>query len=381
MATDIFARRLGILRRLLSQHGLDAILIANHSPSASSLGFDYNFFYLSNLFRRYNNAFIILTQDDCYLCVDRLEAERARKDSWLAVGEASIAGLSPVVYSDFIMDALAKRVSRPSLRLGVNAKRLHGSVVLALAQSAQLVDLSLSIEKARVVKDQMEIDLITRACQIAEAGAKMVVSSIREGMTEIELAAESQYEMFKQGAEYFWRYPFLAMTGPDAVSFNGGDSPSEGKISAGDLVHVDICPSYRGYNADIARTLVMGTPTKEQLEVIDITYAAFEKGVAALKGGNAVGDILDAFSSVVERTEYKDFFMGPGHGMGINDDCYPFFSAQNADFVFRDGMYMSVEVGCMVPGLGGVRYEDNFIVNGQTPLQLTQADRLVSIPV
>jgi Xaa-Pro aminopeptidase len=263
----------------------------------------------------------------------------------------------------------------------VNAKRLHGSVALALAQPAQLVDLSLAIEKARVVKDPLEIDLITRVCQIAEAGVKAVESSIHEGMTEIELAAASQYEMLRQGAEYFWWYPFLAMTGPDSISFNGGDSPSEGKISAGDLVHVDICPSYRGYNADIARTLVMGTPTKAQLQVIDVTYAAFEKGVAALKEGNTVGDILDAFSSVVEETDYKKYFMGPGHGMGINDDCYPFFNAQHAEFVFRDGMFMSVEVGCMVPGLGGVRYEDNFIVNGQTPVQLTRADRLTSIPV
>jgi Xaa-Pro aminopeptidase len=360
---------------------LDAFLIANYSPSASSLGIDYNLFYLSNLLRRYNNAFLILTEEDCYLCVDRLEADRAHKDSWLPVEQAPILGLSPEGFTDLIMDALGKSVSRPGMRLGVNGKRLHGSVALALAQRADLVDLSTAIEVTRLVKDQMELQLITRAGQIAEAGVQAVISSIQEGMTEIELAAVSQYAMLKEGAEYFWWYPYLAMSGPDAVSFNGGGSPSHRKIIQGDLVHVDICPSYQGYNADIARTVVMGSPTKEQLQVLDVTYTAFEKAVGALRAGNRVGDILDAFHSVVDGTDYKECFMGPGHGMGINDDCYPFFNADNAGFVFRNGMYMSVEVGAMVPGLGGVRYEDNFIVNGPTPTRLTRAERLVSIQV
>jgi Xaa-Pro aminopeptidase len=381
MDRKIIAQRCSRFKRLLSQERLDALLIANYSPSASSLGFDYNLFYLSNLFRRYDNSFLVLTEEDCYLCVDSFEVERARKDSWLELEDAPILGLPVENFSRSVIDVVRKRVSRPNLRLGVNGKRLHGSVALALTQMVEIVDLSLAIEKARLVKDQMEIELITRACQIAEAGAKAVMASIQEGMTEIELAALSQYEMLKQGAEYFWWYPFLAMTGPDAISFNGGGSPSGRRISRGDLVHVDICPSYRGYNADIARTLVMGPPTNEQQVILDITYKAFERAISALAEGNRVGDVLDRFHSVVAGSGFEGCFMGPGHGMGVNDDCYPFFNNENADFVFRNGMYMSIEVGAMVPGIGGVRYEDNFIVNGPIPIRLTQADRVVSIEV
>lgn len=382
MNTELVEHRLRTFRTLLSQEELDAIVIANYSPSASSLGFDYNLFYLSGLFRRYDNSFLILTGNGYDLCVDSLEAERARGDSWLeTVDAAPILGCSPQEFAGLIMSRLDSQTAQPRPRIGINGSRLRSSVGLALAGKAEVVDISLPIEKARVKKDRVEIELCRRACQIAEAGAGAIISSIREGMTERELAAIAQEEMTRQGAEYMWWFPILVASGPDAISFNGGATPTDRKVVKGDLIHVDICPSYRGYNSDIARTIVMGSPTREQMEAIDIAYAAFESAMNALKAGNTVGDVGEAMHTVIDGSGYESFFMGPGHGMGINDDCYPFFKGSaNEGFVFEDGMYMSIEVGAMVPQVGGVRYEDNFIVNGSSPIRLTTVSRLVSIP-
>jgi Xaa-Pro aminopeptidase len=118
------------------------------------------------------------------------------------------------------------------------------------------------------------------------------------------------------------------------------------------------------------------------LKIIDLAYRAFEASIAKLKAGNTVGQVRSAMRSVVDGSGYERNFMGPGHGLGLNDDCYPFFgNPADAGFVFADGMTMSVEVGAMVAGLGGVRYEDNFIINGSEPLRLTHAERLVTISV
>ena len=150
-----------------------------------------------------------------------------------------------------------------------------------------------------------------------------------------------------------------------------------------DLIHIDLCPSFHGYNADIARTMVMGPPDQQQLEVMNTVYAAFERGVNALRAGNTVGNLREAVLGPLQASKYRDFIGGSGHGMGFNDDCYPSFTPREnvSDFVFKDGMAASVEVYAAIPGLGGVQYEDNFIVNGDNPIQLTELEKLVVIEV
>ena len=71
--------------------------------------------------------------------------------------------------------------------------------------------------------------------------------------------------------------------------------------------------------------------------------------------------------------------LGPGHGLGLNDDLFPRLGSEAmGDIVLENGMAISIEVATMVPGVGGVRYEDNFVVNGSSPTRLSKAEKIVS---
>ena len=383
MTAEIASQRMSKMRQVILAKELDAILIANYAY-VGGRGYDYNLFYLTNLFQRYDNSFLILTQDDYYLCVDRFEADRARDESWLMeVHEAPIMGHPVGSCAELVAHALKERVPGSSPRVGVNGKQLCAGLAMGLADLAQLADVSLDIQHAQVIRDSLEIELFSQAGQIAHDGAQALISSIREGMTEWELAALVEYEMKRRGADSFWYYPIIVGAGPDHTSPMGGAAPTDRKVARGDLIHVDLCPSFRGYNADIARTMVMGPPNQQQLEVMDTMYAAFERGVNELRAGNTVGNLRKAVLGPLQENRYRDFVGGSGHGMGFNDDCYPSFTPREnvSNFVFKDGMAASVEVYAAIPGLGGVQYEDNFIVSGDHPIPLTQLEKLVVIEV
>jgi Xaa-Pro aminopeptidase len=308
---------------------------------------------------------------------DEREVERAQQDSWLRVSGARIVGRSPEQFAGLIVDALSKRIDRPRARLGVNGSKMPVSIGLVLGREVELVDVSLAMEMARVAKDALEIEWMAKACEIAEAGFQSMLSAVEVGMTELELAALAEYEMSRLGADYFWAGRTMVMTGPDAVCTLGTDSSTHRKVERGHLVHVDIFPSCHGYMADMARTIVMGSPTQEQLELIDANYRAFENAIGALKEGRRVKEIGQAAFQDMDA-KYRDVMLGPGHGIGLNDDLYPRLAAASlGDVVLENGMAISIEIATMVPGLGGVRFEDNFIVNGHSPIRLSKAERLV----
>jgi Xaa-Pro aminopeptidase len=382
MTAELVSKRFSNMRRVLSEEGLDAIAITNYSPSCSTLYFDYNMTYLSNLSRTFPNSFFVLTKDGYYACVDSFdvrEVERAEKDAWVTVAGGRIVGSTPETFAKMAVDAVRERTAAGRPRIGVNGRKVNLVVASALARSADVVDAAVAIERARIVKDADEIAWMTKACQIAEAGFQTMLSGVREGIMERELAAMAEYEMTQRGADYFWAGLTMVMTGPDAVCTLGTDSSTDRKIAKGHLVHVDIFPSCHGYMADMARTMVTGQPTKEQRELIEVNYRAFEGAIGALKAGNKVGQIKEAaFRDVPAK--YQGLVLGPGHGIGLNDDLIPYLGrASDADRVLEDGMAISIEIATMIPGVGGVRYEDNFVVRGADPLRLSKAEKLVVV--
>lgn len=87
-------------------------------------------------------------------------------------------------------------------------------------------------------------------------------------------------------------------------------------LKAGDLVKVDICASYKGYCADMARCFVVGTPTDAQLKLVRVAQQALDKGIEQARAGNRLTDISAAIQTEVEKYGYgvvRDF---AGHGIG-----------------------------------------------------------------
>jgi methionyl aminopeptidase len=93
--------------------------------------------------------------------------------------------------------------------------------------------------------------------------------------------------------------------------------PSEQKkIKAGDLVKVDICASFRGYCADMARSFIVGEIDAALQELIDVAEKALNKGIEKARAGNHLSDISAAIQQTIEESGLgvvRDF---AGHGIG-----------------------------------------------------------------
>ncbi len=87
-------------------------------------------------------------------------------------------------------------------------------------------------------------------------------------------------------------------------------------IKDGDIVKVDICASWRGYCADMARVFLVGNVSDNAKKLIAVAQAALDKGIEQARPGNRLSDISAAIQKEVERNGYgvvRDF---AGHGIG-----------------------------------------------------------------
>jgi len=124
--------------------------------------------------------------------------------------------------------------------------------------------------------------------------------------------------------------------------------PSSGKIlKEGDLVKIDICASYRGYCADMARSLfVIQPPSVEAKKLVDVAQYALDTGISMARAGNHLSDISAAIQRVVEGDGFgiiRDF---AGHGIGKNlheDPEIPNYGKPGQGPVLRPGMALAIE--------------------------------------
>jgi len=214
-------------------------------------------------------------------------------------------------------------------------------------------------EKLREKKDDDEIAVIREAAKLADAAYAHILHFVRPGVTELDLAAELESFMRKNGA-----------TGPsfDTIVASGERSAmphgvaSDRKLQSGEFVTFDFGVLYRGYCSDLTRTIVVGEATDRHREIYGIVLEAQEHALANIRPG-MTGREADALTrDVITRYGYGEFFgHGTGHGIGLEIHEAPRLS-QRSDTVLEPGMVVTVEPGIYIPGFGGVRIEDDVVV-------------------
>jgi methionyl aminopeptidase len=114
----------------------------------------------------------------------------------------------------------------------------------------------------------------------------------------------------------------------------------------GDLVKVDVCASWKGYCADMARCFFVGTARPEAQKLVAVAMAALDKGIAQACVGNRISDISHAIQQEVERHGFgvvRDF---AGHGIGKHmheDPEILNYGKPHQGAVIRSGMAFALE--------------------------------------
>jgi Xaa-Pro aminopeptidase len=387
---QILNGRLNNYRRVLADKHLDALLLCNFWAE-SPQGGDYNIFYLARLLKRYIFSLLILTPDDCGVWVEADDLPRARRESWLQRVEALPAGeqwgYSGKELAGIAAELIRSFISKDRLRIGYDGRYLPGSMAIALSElGIQLEEVSPDLEQSKLVKDELEQQSMRGAAAIVDRGVSRVMEQVREGVSEIELAAAAEAEMRVAGAECFWWKTLLA-SGPAAEQWF--DAPTERQIRHGDVILMDFTPVFRGYGGDIARTFVLGTPNAEQRAVWNLTKGALEAAVAVLREGVSLRELMQAGVDVVRGSPYEPYYIGTGHTIGLYSHVYPIFLSSIErmktiprwvlDTRMRAGMVAAMEVIITVPGLGGFRLEDSYIVRADGAEKLTHSPMVDSL--
>ena len=224
----------------------------------------------------------------------------------------------------------------------------------------------------RVIKDEAEIDLLRQAAHgVDRVMARIPGEVVFGGRTEAEVARELSGLTVEEGHEVA-AFAIVA-SGPNGASphHHAGDRV----IGEGDLVVCDFGGRRGGYFSDSTRTVVVGDPGREHLEVHRAVAAANEAGRDAIQPGLPCQEVDRAARRVIEEAGYGEFFVHrTGHGIGLEVHEHPYMVEGNEE-TLEPGMAFSVEPGIYLPDRFGVRIEDIVVCTQDGVESLNQSSR------
>lgn len=219
----------------------------------------------------------------------------------------------------------------------------------------ELVPMTPVIDSCRLIKNDEEIALMQKAQSISDAAFAELLTVVRAGMTEKQVANELDYLLRKHGADEN-SFDTIVGSGPNGALCHA--YPGERVLKEGDLVVLDFGSRVDGYCSDMTRTIAIGQPCDELLRIYDIVREAQRRCLEALHPGMSARELDTVARDYITEMGYGDCFgHSLGHGFGLDVHEAPYASARSED-VLLPGTTITVEPGIYVEGLGGVRIED-----------------------
>lgn len=228
----------------------------------------------------------------------------------------------------------------------------------------------------RLRKDEAELAIMRQAAAIADHAVEAGINAIAIGKTEAELVAVVEAEMKRLGASGP-SFSTIVLAGEKSALPHG--TPGTRTIQEGDFVLFDLGAVYEGYCSDITRTVIVGEPTDEQLAIYEAVLTANLAGIAATHAGLPCAVVDRAARDTIEAFGYGEYFTHRvGHGLGIEVHEAPSMHGKN-DQPMVEGMVFTIEPGVYVPGVGGVRIEDDVLVTATGTEVLTSYPKELQI--
>lgn len=211
----------------------------------------------------------------------------------------------------------------------------------------------------RAQKTPDEVDAMRQAIQISEKALGQLLEWVSLGMKERTIAAKLDEEMRALGAEGL-AFSTTVLTGPRSALPHGNTGDRE--LGANDFLLIDYGGLFGGYPADITRTFCLGSPSDEMRKIHDLVLRANQAAIAAAGPGVPCGVVDQAARDVITQEGYGQYFIHrTGHGLGLEVHELPQIASGVEDLLLP-GMVFTIEPGIYVPGVGGVRIEDNILV-------------------
>ena len=233
-----------------------------------------------------------------------------------------------------------------------------------------LVETDGIIENHRIVKDEEEIELIKKACEITDSAFEYAKKVMKYGMTEKELSFEIEKFMIENGAD--------GLAFDSIVAFGANTSmphavPTDKKLESGDIVQFDIGAKYKGYCSDFSRVVFVDYMKDEYKEVYDFVLEQQKKIVEGFKDGANIKQIIKAREVDYSLKNYN-VFHAFGHGVGLYIHEDPTLHSKT-DVYLKENSVIAIEPGVYKEGQFGIRIEDTYHILKDSCINLTKSGK------
>jgi len=349
----MYKERIKKFQLFLKKENLDGFIIG---PMALDAIGPFNVRYLCGFSG--DTGMLIVTQKAAYMLCDGRFHEQARKE---------VKGAKVVPTTSLPAHSLKDltQFHGKNLRYGYEPEFINYTQLEMIRKNlkdALLIPVEGAVELLSIIKDKTEIGLIQKAVDITDTAFDRILGYIKPGLRENEVCAELEYQMKMLGSP---KPAFDTIIASGYRSALPHGLASEKKIAKGDFVTFDFGASYKGYVADMTRTVVIGKATSRQKKVYNAVLKAQMAGIRKVKAGAAAKTVDTAARGSIAKSGYKKYFThGTGHGIGTYIHCKPYVGTRSTE-ILKSGMVLTVEPGIYIPGWGGVRIEDDVVVTNK----------------
>lgn len=370
---DEYRRRIDAVRAVMRERGAEIALI----DEVEHLG------YLTGFTRtgsNYQVCIVPLTGDPAMI-LRKLDEPTFLESTWLTDYRAYPDYDSPI---ELLASLLTERGwDRSSIAMEFDSnylpvRRFHA--IQDALPNATFVDFSGVLWEQRLHKSAQEIEYLRRAAAIADEAMLRVVNSVREGISERVAAITASTSLIELGADgdHFG----LITSGSRTASLHG--SLGDHHLEAGDLLHVELVPKFRGYSARIMRPSVIGTPSDEQAKTAETLRSVQDQQFAAMKPGVPASEIDRICREGILASGLRDSYENTtGYTLGYYGHG-AFTPARSSDFtrVFVPAATWSLQPGMvfhMYTSGGGMAFSETVLITEDGHERLTKCERALFV--
>lgn len=315
-----YQNRLMKTKKKMLKKGIDVLLITNPANMNYLSGYNGWSFYV-------DQVLAVIADEEQPIWIGRhMDANGARATTWLF--ESNIIPY-PDTYihsekhpMEFVADIL-HQIGQSNRRIGLEMESYYFSALAyeRLKQSlpnATFVDASLLVNYIRIIKSEQEIEYIKRAAKIVERGMDTAVAHIAEGVRECDVVAQIYKELITGTPEFGGDYPSIV---PLLPSGENTSTPhltwTDRQYQYGEMVIIELAGCHQRYHSPLARTVSIGQPSEEALEVSKIVVEGLNTALDAVKPGITCEEVEMAWTNVIQKYGIEKESR-VGYSMGLN---------------------------------------------------------------
>lgn len=228
------------------------------------------------------------------------------------------------------------------------------------------------VAELRRRKDPSEIALIRKAVKIQEQSLLALLPTLKPGQTELQVAARLEAEMKSRGSSAPSFETIIAARANGSLPHY---RPGPTKLAKNQPLLIDWGAIWQGYHSDMTRTFTLGRWPARVRDIYTIVLEAHELAAAALAPGRTTREIDSIARMHIAKAGFGEYFgHGLGHGIGFNTHEDPRLSHMTGPTALEPGHVVTIEPGIYLPGIGGVRIEDDYAITE------SGVQRLCSLP-